>query len=91
MVRVFNKAEADLSGYGNRPSYGRIFFTDIAPCMNNGYFKGRIEKARASGKLDISFSFIGDFNDVNRELSVRVQAAKDGGTWLFIKRAAPGE
>ncbi len=89
VVKVFNKAEAELSGYRDRPSRGRLFFVDVAPCMNNGYFKGRIEKARAAGTLDISFSFVGDFGDINRELNVRVQAAKNGGTWIFIRRANP--
>jgi len=90
-VRIYNRAEATLSGYGTRSAFGKTFFTDVAPCMNNGYFKGRIEKARAAGTLDISFSFVGDFSDRNRELSVRVQAAKDGGTWIFVKRAGAEE
>jgi photoactive yellow protein len=86
VVRVFSQAEAKLSGYGARPALGKVFFTDIAPCMANGNFKGRIDKARAAGALSISFTFIGDFEDSNRELSIRVQSAKDGGTWIAIKR-----
>jgi hypothetical protein len=54
--------------------------------MNNEYFKGRIDRARANGTLDIRFSFTGDFNDKDRELNVRVQSAADGGTWVFIHR-----
>ncbi len=86
VVRLFNKTEANLSGYGERPTHGKIFFTDIAPCMNNSHFKGRIEKARAAGTLNISFTFIGDFEDSDRELSIRVQSAKDGGIWIAIRR-----
>ncbi len=88
MVRLYNKTEGRLSGRGDRPTVGRKFFVDIAPCMDNGYFKGRIEKALRAGKLDISFSFIGDFADRDRELWVRVQAAKDGGMWIFHDRPA---
>ena len=33
-----------------------------------------------------SFSFIGDFNDPNRELDVRVQSATNGGYWIFMRR-----
>ena len=88
VVRVYNKTEAQLSGRKSRPTHGKDFFVDIAPCMDNGYFKGRVDKARASGTLDIRFTFIGDFSDRSRELTVRVQAAKDGGTWIFHKRAA---
>ncbi len=87
VVRVYNKTEAKLSGYGTKPSQGKVFFTDMAPCMDNGYFKGRIEKARAAGTLDITFTFVGDFSDRNRELTVRVQSARDGGIWIFHHRA----
>jgi photoactive yellow protein len=87
VVRVYNATEAQLSGRGSRPTHGKTFFAEVAPCMNNAHFKGLIEKARAAGTLDIRFSFIGDFADRNRELTVRVQSAKDGGTWICHKRA----
>lgn len=58
--------------------------------MNNGLFKGRIDKAMKSGTLDIEFTFVGDFSDRNRELHVRVQSATDGGVWIFHHRAATG-
>jgi photoactive yellow protein len=86
VVRLYSKTEATMSGWGTRPTLVRDFFTDVAPCMNNDYFRGRIDKARAAGKLDIRFTFVGDFSDRNRELTVRVQSAKDGGTWIFHKR-----
>ena len=85
VIRVYNKAEAERSGRGAMPSIGLRYFIDVAPCMDNGYFKGRLEKARAAGALNISFEFIGDFIDRNRELSVRAQSASDGGTWIFVR------
>jgi photoactive yellow protein len=88
IVRVYNRTEAELSGHKSRPAMGKDFFVDIAPCMDNGYFKGRIDKARAAGTLDIRFTFVGDFADRDRELTVRVQSAKDGGTWIFHRRPA---
>jgi photoactive yellow protein len=86
MVTFFSKAERELSGYGARPTVGRIFFTDIAPCMANDGFRGRIEAARARGTLDISFSWVGDFADRQREMRVRIQSASDGGVWIFMRR-----
>jgi photoactive yellow protein len=86
VVRTYSRTEAELSGYRNRPAQGQTFFTDVAPCMNNGYFRGRIEKALKAGTLDISFSFVGDFSDREREVNVRVQSAADGGSWIFIER-----
>jgi photoactive yellow protein len=91
VVRVYNRTEAQLSGRKWRPTQGQLFFTDIAPCMNNDYFKGRIDKARLAGTLDIAFTFVGDFADRNRELSVRVQSAADGGLWIFHHRALTGD
>jgi len=66
IVRVYNKTEARQSGYGSRLAHGKAFFIDVAPCMNNNHFKGRIDKARAAGTLNVSFTFIGDFEDSNR-------------------------
>lgn len=86
VVRVYNATEALRSGRKSRPTHGLDFFVDVAPCMDNGYFKGRIDKALKAGKLDISFDFVGDFSDRNRELSVRVQSAHDGGIWIFHDR-----
>jgi photoactive yellow protein len=86
VVRVRNRAENEQSGFADRAALGRLYFVDVAPCLNNGYFKGRIDKARRDGTLDIAFSFVGDFSDSGRELFVRAQSASDGGCWIFIKR-----
>jgi photoactive yellow protein len=88
-VRLYSRSEARLSGYRGKPPEGSLFFVDVAPCMNNSYFKGRIDKARQAGTLDIRFSFTGDFSDRGREMTVRVQSAKDGGCWIFMRRPAP--
>ena len=85
-VTFYSRAEAELSGYADRPAIGRVFFSEIAPCMSTKAFLGRIEAARARGKLDLEFGWIGDFADPNRELQVRVLSASDGGVWIFLKR-----
>lgn len=85
-VSFYNAAEGRLSGYGTRPALGRPFFSDIAPCMDNEAFRGRIERARAAGKFDLEFGWVGDFADRSRELQVRIQPASDGGCWIFIRR-----
>jgi photoactive yellow protein len=87
-VTFYSKAEARLSGYGSRPSIGKVFFSEIAPCMDNDGFLGRIEAARRQGALDLEFGWIGDFEDRDRALRVRVQSSSDGGVWVFISRDA---
>jgi photoactive yellow protein len=85
-VLFYSEAERRLSGYGARPVVDHNFFAAIAPCMDNPQFRGRIEAARQSGKLDLEFTHIGDFEDRDRELTVRIQSASDAGYWIFIRR-----
>jgi photoactive yellow protein len=85
-VVLLNRTEAELSGFGQRPAIGKIFFSDIAPCMGVEEFQGRIQRARAHGHLDLAFGWVGDFSDRGRQLRVRVQSASDGGIWVFIDR-----
>ena len=85
-VAFFSEAEARLSGYGPRPALGRHYFTEVAPCLGNADFLGRIERAQSAGKLDIEFSYVGDFDDADKELRCRVQSTQDGGIWIFTQR-----
>jgi photoactive yellow protein len=84
-VVSYNATERRLSGYA-KDVFGRSFFTEIAPCMDNPGFRGRIERAQAAGRLDVAFGHIGDFDDTLKELHVRVQSATGGGCWIFLKR-----
>jgi photoactive yellow protein len=88
VVTFFSRTEAAQSGYGGRPSIGLEFFSMIAPCMNQPDFMQRIALAKASGKLDVTFQQVGDFDDAERELQVRAISAAEGGIWLFIRRPA---
>ena len=85
-VVYYSEAERRLSGSGQRERLGLDLFAQIAPCMDNPDYRGRIERARAAGTLDLEFFHIGDFEDRERELSVRVQSALDGGCWIFMRR-----
>lgn len=86
IVRVYNLAERRLSGSGQRPRLGLAFFAEVAPCMNNDAFRGRIEQGLASGHLDVEFGWVGDFADALRSVRVRAQSAAGGGYWLFMQR-----
>ncbi len=86
VVIFYSAREAQLSGRRSLPTVGLNFFGDVAPCMNNAGFRGRIDAAIALGTLDIEFTHIGDFEDRNRELRVRALSSSDGGVWLFHQR-----
>ena len=87
VVEVYNSAEARLSGRKKRPTVGLDFFAEVAPCMANPDMRGRIEQARRRGAVDIEIGWIGDFDDPNGEIEIRVLSAIDGGLWLFMNRA----
>lgn len=88
VVTFYSAAERRLSGSGDLARLGGRFFAEIAPCMDNDGYRGRIEAARAAGRLDLEFTHIGDFDDRERELTVRVQSATGGGVWIFMRREA---
>lgn len=85
-VTFFSRTEAEQSGYGARPAIGKDFFTELAPCMATPEFLARVERAHAERTLDILFEHVGDFEDATRVLRVHIQAASDGGTWIFLQR-----
>jgi photoactive yellow protein len=84
-VVFYSDAERRLSGY-SKDVLDRPFFAEIAPCMNNAFFKRRIDDALAKGTLNMTFDHIGDFDDAAKALRVRVQSASVGGCWLFLQR-----
>lgn len=88
VVRFYSKAEARLSGSADRARLGRGFFTEIAPCMDKPDYRGRIEAARVAGRLDLEFGWVGDFDNREKALRVRVQSTGmgDGGMWIFMQR-----
>jgi photoactive yellow protein len=87
IVCLHNEIEEREAGFALRPSLGKPFSFDVAPCMSWPHFEHRIAEARAAGSLDIRFNYVDDFEDRNRELTVRVQSAGDGGLWIFLKHA----
>ncbi len=85
-VMLYSKAEAKLSGFGSRPVMGLTFFTEIAPCMNSENFRAAVELAINAGTFSAEFTHIGDFDDRDRELTVKAQSSGDGGIWIFLHR-----
>jgi photoactive yellow protein len=86
VAKVFNRTEAQMSGFKSRPALGLDFFLNVAPCMGKPEFRGRIEQARRNGIVDIELGWVGDFDDMDREMQVRIQSSCDNGTWIFIHR-----
>ena len=86
IVQFFSDTEAEGSGMGHRGQVGRNFFADIAPCLANDDYLGRIQHARSHGEIDIEMGWVGDYGDANSALRVRIMSAPDGGLWIFNLR-----
>lgn len=84
--QTYSRTEAEQSEFRDRRAIGRNFFTQMAPCLSTPDRQRLIEEARRSGTLDIAFEQVGDFDDADRELQVRVISASDGGLWVFLQR-----
>jgi photoactive yellow protein len=86
-VTLYSARERANSGL-RREVVGRNFFADIAPCMQRPEVSGRIERARASGRLDVVFDFVSDLPSGERDVALRARllATGDGGTWLLLQR-----
>ena len=87
-VLKYSRREAEQSGYGRDrlPPIGLDFFIELAPCMNTSQFRGQIDQAAATGKVDIEFGHLGDFADRSRMLRIRILRAVTGGFWHLHER-----
>jgi photoactive yellow protein len=85
-VTFFSRTESKRSVAGDKNLIGRGFFHDLAPCLEAEHFQRRFDRAMVAGSLDLTFEQVGDFDDMERELRVRVTSATGGGLWLFIQR-----
>jgi photoactive yellow protein len=85
-VVLYSRTEATRSGRGARPTVGKDFFLDIAPCMNTPAFRHRIAAEAAAGAIDLEIGHTGDFTDRDRFLRIRVLSARGGGLWLMLER-----
>ena len=87
-VQFYSETEARQSGYGAMPLGLNLY--EISPCFGGDNFRGRIERARERGPVDLEIGWPGDYSDPNRELRIRVQSSRNGGYWLFIERDDAG-
>lgn len=87
-IIIYNQYEADLAGITVQSAIGKNFFTQIAPCTNNGLFFGAFKKGVAAGSLDSTFAYT--FTYKMKPTNVRIHLFHDsvsGTNWVFVKTA----
>ncbi|MBK1656752.1 PAS domain-containing protein [Paracraurococcus ruber] len=86
-ITFYSDTERRQSGY-RKAAVGHLLFADVAPCLDNDEFRGRIDAARSAGTLDLAFGHIAAMPSgaLDVELHVRALSTADGGCWIFLKR-----
>lgn len=83
----YNRVEAEIAELDFARQINHNLFTEIAPCMDNPFFRGRFEDGIRSGALALDFEFETDLDPRAEHLRVRMlNAARPGEYWVFIKR-----
>jgi photoactive yellow protein len=85
-ILLFNTVEAQITGHTAGDVVDKNFFTDVAPCTNEGSFRGRFDEGVKKGNLNVVFEWHLDGKDMPM-VQVHMKAARTADTyWIFTKR-----
>ena len=87
-VVMVNRYQSELGGVAIPNFEGKHYFTQIAPCTNNGLFYGSFRKGVAANNLNIAFPYTFTFK--LKPTNVRVHMYRDPASktnWVFCQRA----
>lgn len=87
VVIAYNRYESRLTGLEPHDAIGRNFFRDLAPCTNNGLFRGLFERGVREGRLNHLFPYT--FTYRMRPTNVKVHLFRDGASgtnFLLVQR-----
>ena len=91
VVTHYNASEAKFSGISPDKVMGRNFFTDVAPCTNNGLIYGVFRKGVAEGKLDVKIPYT--FTYIMQPTNVlihMVRCQKTHQNWIVVHHKIAG-
>ncbi len=87
-VLMVNRYQSELGCVAVPQFENKHYFTQIAPCTNNGLFFGAFRKGIAAGSLNIAFPYTFTFK--LKPTSVRIHMYRDPASrtnWVFCQRA----
>lgn len=85
-VDLYNKTQSNFAGIPIEESEGHNFFTEVAPCANNGLFYGLFKKGVAAGQLDIDFPYTFTFKMRPTRVHIHLYRDPESQTnWVFCK------
>lgn len=85
-VLFYNDYESKLAGIKKEDAIGKNFFTDVAPCTNNGLFMGSYKDGVEQNKLKILFFYTFTYRMAPTNVKVFLWRHPGSSTnWIFIK------
>lgn len=88
VIQLYNRYESELAGVIPSAAEGKNFFTQVAPCSNNGLFYGAFKKGVAAGHLNTSFPYT--FTYRMKPTNVKIHLFRDTASatnWIFVAKA----
>jgi photoactive yellow protein len=83
----YNQIEGEIAEVDFARQINHNFFTEIAPCMDNPFFRGRFEDGIKAGGLALDFEFETDMDPRAEHIRVRMLTASTPNQyWVVIKR-----
>ena len=84
-VLFYNATETKLSGLSPEQVVGRDFFTEVAPCTNNGLVRERFRRGIAGGELDFDLDYTFTYRMKPTNVHLRFFREPDtGANWLIV-------
>jgi photoactive yellow protein len=87
-IELYNRYEADLAGLEPSQVEGRNFFTQVAPCTNNGLCFGTFKKGVAAGQLNVVFPYTFTYKLKPTNVMIHLYRDQNSKTnWVFVAKA----
>lgn len=83
-VVFYNETEADFAGVDPETAEGKHFFTELAPCSNNGRFHGRFRAHARDDSFDETFAYTFTYRIHPTRVDIRM-LRRDGRTWILVR------
>lgn len=87
VILLYSRRESDLTGFDVKAVEGTNFFTELAPCVNNGLVYGRFQEGIAAGALDSELNYALTYRMRPVLAQLRLWRDPETGTnWVLLKR-----
>mgnify|MGYP006268170705 CR=1 FL=1 len=87
-IELYNRWQGELAGVQPQAVTGKNWFTQVAPCTNNGLVFGQFKKGVAAGNLNAVFPYTFTFK--MKPTNVKLHLYRDQNTstnWVFCTNA----